>query len=149
MLGLLLTLYSVSLTLPILFFALSLHPPIPPSPFPVFGVWQPEPMNTLEWGAPFIFPAPQKPGACSPSLSRPAPTVPSSEILLSLQRFLMKCPANLLPSLYLQVDRDGFWDMRSLLPSESWGRNGWALQGANFQSSWAHRPTHCFLWPSV
>ena len=83
-----------------------------------------------------------------PCLPPPA-TVPSSEILLGLQRFLMKCPANLLPSLYLQVDRDGFRDMRSLLPSESWGRSGWALQGANFRSSWAHRPTHCFLWPSV
>ena len=61
---------------------------------------------------------PQKHGACSPSLSGPT-TVPSSEILLSLQRFLMKCPANLSPSLYLQVDRDDFQDMRSLLPSES------------------------------
>ena len=67
------TLYSVSLILLIFFFALSLHPPIPPSPFTVFGVWQPEPMNTLEWGVPFIFPAPQKPGACSPSLSSPPP----------------------------------------------------------------------------
>ena len=86
-----------------------------PGPFMVFGVWQPEPMTSLESSVFFIsLPFESKVCTLPPVWPHQCPCLRDS---LSLQRFLMKCPATLSLSLCFKVDRDGFQHLRRQLPS--------------------------------
>lgn len=123
-------------------------PSATPNPFMVFGVWQPEPITSLEYSVFFVFPAPWKQGICS------HPYLASSVSLF--QRFFWIFRVSwwsVLPNLYLvHISKGTGMASRTrevYYHPQSQGRSGWAFQGTDFKPSPARRTTHSFLRPPV